>query len=141
MTLPMFEYENQLADLQNQYARTKQAQEYGRFVGQQRFSRDREDMNRGFTQGFPKITGGLAQRFGSRYGGGAIGGTVKNAVNGFQRQMGALDADEASWTADQNAQATLGDTQYQAALQRLMEQLNFARGQQDPFAVYKGVYQ
>lgn len=137
----MYEYENQLADLQNQYAQTKAAQEYGRFVGQQRYSRDKVGLQQGFQRGFPKLTGQLARRgFGSQVQSGRVGADVGQFQNDFARQAGQLDADYAAWDGNQQTQMTNQEGAYQSALLRLMEQMKAQQAQQSPFAPYNAVW-
>jgi hypothetical protein len=138
--MALYEYENQLADLQNQYAQTQAAQEYGRFVGQQRYSRDKQGLNRNFQQGFPKLTAGFGRRgFGSQVRSGRVGADVADYTNQNLRAQGDLDNEYAAWAGNQQTQQTNGFAAYQGALARLMEQMKAQQAMQSPFAQYQAV--
>lgn len=135
-----FQFETQLADLQNKYAQDNAVQEYGRFLGQQRFSRQREDMNRNYTRQFPRFTGRWAGRLGSDVKSGVFRQDLTDNVNDFGRELTRLDETQA---ADQGNYATMQaqrEAAYRRALLALNEQFAAQRANQSPFAAYQGVY-
>lgn len=139
--MALFEYEQQLADLQNKYAADKAAQEYGRFLSQQRYSRDNYNMKQNFQTRFPQMTGGLARRgFGSQVGSGRVGADVGQMVNQFNTAQGQLAQSQATDEGYFQTQQANQESAYQAAVLRLMEQMKATQAQQNPFATYQAVY-
>lgn len=138
--MSVFQFETQLADLQNKYAQDEADQEYGRFLGQQRFARQREDMNRGFTRNFPRFTGQWAGRLGSDVQSGVFKQSLRDTTNDFGRSLDRLDADEAGFMGQFKADQARRAGAYQRALLALNEGLGARRASQDPFAAYTGVY-
>ena len=135
-----YDYESRLADLSNRYNQENATQEYGRFLGQTRFSRQREDMNRNYMEQFPKFTGAWAGRLGSGIKSGVFNQGLQDNVQGFNRNLGRMDQDQAQFEGE----FQMGATQRQAAYQKMLQALNddFAaqRANQDPFSGYKGAY-
>lgn len=138
--MSVFQFETQLADLQNKYAQDEATQAYGRFLGQQRFARQREDMDRGFTRGFPRFTGQWAGRLGSDVQSGVFKQSLRDTMNDFGRSMDRLDADEAGFMGQAQSDQARRAGAYQRALLALNEGLGARRAAQDPFAAYTGVY-
>lgn len=138
--MALYEYENQLADLQNQYAQAQAAQEYGRFVGQQRFNNSRTDLDNQFKNNFGRLTGSLARRFGSNVRSGRIGADVGQYQNDYARNSNRMDTEYAGWLGNQETQAANGAAAYQGALARLMEQLKASQASENPFDPYQAVY-
>lgn len=136
----MYEYNSAVADLSNKYSQDRATQEYGRFLGQQRFARQRQELDRGFGEGFGRMTGGLARRFGSKIGSGRIGATVADYTNGYGRQVGQLDQEQAQYNGDFQMRSAQQDANYRAAMLRLKEQLDAGRALTDPFAIYRNVW-
>lgn len=137
----LYEYNSSVADLNNKYGQDQAVQAYGRFLGQQRFARQRQDTDRGFQQSFPKVTGQLARRgFGSRIQSGRVAADVGDTVNAYQRQAGAIDEQQAGFEGDWNMRNGQQDANYQAALLRLKEQMDAGMALTDPFAIYRNVW-
>ncbi len=136
-----FQFETQLADLQNKYSQDNAAQEYGRFLGQQRYSRNREGMNRDYMRSFPKFTGQWAGRLGAGVKSGVFTQDLTDNVNDFGRQMGDLDMAQAGEMGNFQTQQANRDSAYQRALLALNEQLAAQRASANPFQAYTGAYQ
>jgi hypothetical protein len=137
---PNYQYAQGVADLQNRYAQDKATQEYGRFLGQQRFSRQKEDLSRGFLQQFPKFTAQYARRLGSNVRSGRLGADMATMTNDYGRQVGAVDEAQAGFQGDWNMKMTQASSNYQAALRHLHDQLQQGRAIQDPFQTYVNVW-
>lgn len=135
-----FQFETQTADLQNKYAQDNAAQEYGRFLGQQRYARNREGMNRNYMRSFPKFTGQWAGRLGSGVKSGVFTQDLTNNVNDFNRQLGEVDTDQATAEGQFASQQAMRDAAYQRALLALQEQFAAQQASANPFAAYQGVY-
>jgi hypothetical protein len=135
-----YSFESQIADLSNRYNQDNAANEYGRFVSQQRFGRQRADMNRGYLSQFPKFTGAWAGRLGSGIKSGVFHQALTDNVNGFNRNMSDLDTSEATTLGGMDALTAQRQAAYQRSL--LAAQEDYARSQasQDPYAAYRGVY-
>lgn len=135
-----FQFETQLADLQNKYAQDNAAQEYGRFISQQRYGRQFDDMNRNYMRGFPKFTGRWAGRLGSDIKSGVFNQDLANNVNDYGRQVNQLTEDQAGVMGNYAATQAQREAAYRRALLALNEQLAADRASQNPFAAYQGVY-
>lgn len=139
--MAVYEYNNAVSDLTNKYGQDQATQAYGRFLGQQRFGRQRVDMDRNFQGGFAKMAGGFARRgFGSKIQSGRVAADTADAINGYQRQAGQLDQEQAGFEGDWNMRNGMQDANYRAALQRLQEQLSQGQALSDPFAIYRNVW-
>lgn len=136
----LYDYNNAVNDLSRKFGQDQVVQERGRFLGQQRFARQRQDMDREFNRGFPGVTGRLARRFGSRIGSGRIGADLGEYVNGYGRSMGRLDQDQAQFETDWMQAQAARESQRAAAMLRLKEQLDQGRAMSDPFAIYSSVW-
>lgn len=128
-----FQFETRLADLQNRYAQDNAAQEYGRFLGQQRFSRQREGMNRDYMRQFPQFTGRWAGRLGDGVKSGVFNESLTNNVNDFGRSMGQVDQDEAGFQGNFAATQAQREAAYRRALLALNEDFAAQRANQNPF--------
>lgn len=136
----VFQFETQTADLQNKYAQDNAAQEYGRFLSQQRFSRQKDDMNQGFMRSFPKFTGRWAGRLGSGVKSGVFQQDLTDNVNQFGRDLSRVEQDQATEMGNFATQQAGRDAGYQRALLALQEQLAAQRANQNVFAGYQGVF-
>lgn len=137
--MSVFKFESGVADLQNRFAQESAAAEYGRFLGQQRFSRDRSDMNDRFTKGFPKVTGRLARRFGSDVRSGLAGREVADVTNRYAQQLTDMDTEQAGFEANFAGSQAARQAAYQRSLLALQEEYARAQLAQNPFTMYGGV--
>lgn len=135
-----FQFETQLADLQNKYSQENATQEYGRFLGQQRYARNREGMNRNYMQQFPRFTGRWAGRLGSNVRSGVFQQDLTDNVNAYGRALGEADQEQATAEGQFASNQAMRDAAYQRSLLALQEQLAAARANQSPFGAYQGVY-
>lgn len=137
---PNYSYYQGVADLKNRYRQDNATQEYGRFLGQQRFSRQKEDLNKGFQHSFPAFTARYAKRFGSNVRSGRTAADLTDYTNNFANQMGAVDEAQAAFQGDFNMKHTQGQANYLAALQRLKDQLHNGQAIASPFDVYTNIW-
>jgi hypothetical protein len=138
--MSMFQFETQTADLQNRYAQDSAQSEYGRFMGQQRYARNREGMNRDFMQRFPRFTGQWAGRLGSGVKSGVFKQGLTDNVNNFNRALGEVDTDQAASEGQFATQQAMRDAAYRRSLMALQEQFAAQQASADPFAAYSGAY-
>ena len=136
----MFDYNRAVNDLTRRYTQDQATQDYGRFVAQNQFMRQRKDLNQGFEQRFPKLTGAFARRFGSRVGSGQIGAGLTQATNQFNQALGDVDQSQAQWENQFQMQNANAAANYRAALLKLKEDLDAGRAMSDPFATYVNVW-
>jgi hypothetical protein len=136
----MFQFETQTADLQNRYAQDNAQSEYGRFMGRQRYARNREGMNRDYMQQFPRFTGKWAGRLGANVKSGVFNEGLTQNVNNFNRALGEVDADQASAEGQFATQQAMRDAAYRRSLMALQEQFAAQQASANPFAAYTGAY-
>jgi hypothetical protein len=129
-----FQFETQTADLQNRFAQDNAAAEYGRFMGQQRYARNREGMNRSYMQAFPKFTGQWAGRLGSGIKSGVFRQDLTDNVNNFNRALGDVDTEQAMAEGQFASQQAMREAAYRRSLLALQEQLAAERAAANPFA-------
>jgi hypothetical protein len=133
-----YEYGAKQADLTNNYERQNAAQDFGRFLGQQRFKRNREDLNRGFGRQFPKFTGYWAGRLGSGVQSGVMRNKMGQQVGDFNRNVQDVDVQESQFLGADAQQRAQRAADYERMLLGLREQFDVGRGLQDPVAQYGG---
>jgi hypothetical protein len=136
--MSVFNFETRTADLQNRYAQDNAAQEFGRFLSQQRFGRERRDMNDRFTQAFPRRTGQWARRLGSDVRSGLMTQDVTDFSNRYAQQLADVDTQQASTEAQFQGDMAARQAAYQRSLMALQEELARSRASQNPFAMYGG---
>ncbi len=138
MAASAFQFETQTADLQNKYAQDNAVNEYGRFMGQQRYARNREGMNRNYMRQFPKFTGQWAGRLGAGVKSGVFQQDLTNNVNDFNRALGEVDTDQAAAEGQFASQQAMRDAAYRRSLLALQEQFAAQQASANPFAAYIG---
>lgn len=132
---PTYSYTTATNELGLNKSLSDAANEYGRFLSQQRFRRDQQDLGQRFKQNFPRV-GSAYNRRGlwnsglRRQGQRQFGEQYNQALQRSQFDQGAA---EQQYQMAQTGQ----DAQYQLALQKLYDQYQAARANVDPFA---GVY-
>lgn len=114
------------SNLKNQYATDTAAQEFGRMLGQQRFSRQLADMNKNYTRGFPSFTGQWARRLGSNVKSGVFGQKLGQNVSDYQQGIQDVNTAAAQFQSQFELDKAARLAAYQNALQMLREQ--FYRG-------------
>ena len=119
--MALYDFATRRADLQSKFAADQLAQEQGRQLGQQRFSRQRQEMARGFGQAFPRFTGQAARRLGSGVRSGVFGEQLRQNVSGFGQRMADLNAEEAQMLGRFTADEAMRRAVLERALQALLE--------------------
>lgn len=132
-TTPSFNYGTRANDLTTQKGLSDIAGDYGRFLGQQRRRRLRDDNNRLFEERFPQIGSSFNRR--NLYHSGLRRGAQRREVNELNRAQSRIAEDEATEAAGFQQQRAFSDAAYQRALLALMEDMQRQRAAgYDPFA-------
>ena len=118
---PVYDYEQSRGGLAKSKAITDQSNDFGRFLGQERFRRDKEDMGTDFKQNFPKVGSSFNRRgiwnSGLRKKGQR---TAVNATNKNYRRLAEAQAtDNAQWDMAQ----TTSDVKYENELLALYDRM------------------
>lgn len=112
--------------LKNQYATDTAAQEFGRMLGQQRYSRQLRDMNTNYMRGFPSFTGQWARRLGSNIKSGVFGERLGQNVSDYQQSVQDVNTAAAQQQSQFLLDRAAREAAYRNALLQLREQ--FYRG-------------
>lgn len=128
--MSMFDFSARQADLTNKYNQENAAQDFGRMLGQQRYSRQRDLMNTGYQRQFPKFTGQWARRLGSGVQSGVMREGLQNNVNDYLRSLGELDTGQAQQEAQFTADRAAREAAYRQMLLALREDFDRQRSAQ-----------
>jgi hypothetical protein len=132
-TTPTYDYGRQANDLTTNKGLQDNAQDYGRFLSQERFRRGLGDANRSFKQNFPKIGAGFNAR--GIYNSGLRKQGQQQEAEEYQRGVTNAQFEQGARETQFEQQRTMGNAQYQQALQTLFENMQRARATQfDPYA-------
>lgn len=130
---PTYDFEQARGGLAKTKAITDQSNEFGRFLGQERFRRSKEDMGTDFKRNFPKVGGSYNRRgiwnSGLRKKGQrtAVDATNKN----FRRLAEAQATEDAQWDMRQASD----NANYEAELLALYDRMQASRAAgYDPYA-------
>lgn len=118
MALDTSAYERQRREVNTSYAANTAANEYGRFVAQQRGARMAGDGQRNFGRGWPKQAAGWGQRGhnGARVNSGFYQNAMQNYVADYQRQQNDFRQDYANEMTQFDQSAARMEAQRQQAL-------------------------
>ena len=130
-----FAYERTLNDLQQQHAATAGVAEFGRSLGQRRFSREREDLRRGFSQSQPRFGSSFAQR--GMLNSGMYRQGRRDRYRDYQQTQADMAGQQQLENMQWTEQARQRDVGYQNALLRLMEDFQAGRASQNPFENFR----
>ena len=139
--MALYDYEKQLGDLNLQHSQSDATNAYARFISQQRFNRQRQDMTTGFQRGFPQFTGGFAHQLGSGIRSGVFQNKLNQYVGDYGQAQSRLDESQAGDASQYDQMKAIGDSGYQKALLALQEELQRQNAMQNPYQGYQGVYQ
>lgn len=135
---PSYSYGVQANNLTTNKGLTDIAQNYGRFLSQERFRRGLDDGQRQFKENFPGIGRSYNRR--GLYHSGLRREAQTNEAQDFQRQTDRYRQDFGASEAQFEQQKAFRDAQYQQALLGLYEQLQQQRAAGfNPFASIQGV--
>lgn len=135
-----YDYERNLADLQDKYGQDQATDAYAKFISQQRFKRQRDLSNQGFQRQFPEAVVGMNRGMGSRVRSGVFGSRLQNHFGDFNNALGQLDQDEAGEQSQFAIQGAQREQAYRRALMLLQEQLAQGQAGASPFATYSNVW-
>lgn len=135
---PTYDYGRQANTLTTNKGLQDIAQNYGRFLSQERFRRGLSDGERTFKQNvFPQIGRQYNRR--GLYHSGLRQGAQRESAQDFQRQTDRFRQDYGQEQAMMEQQQAFRDTQYQQALLALYEDMQRQRAAgYDPFATIRG---
>lgn len=120
--MALYDFATRRNDLQSKFAAEQLAQEQGRFVGQKRFGRQRQDMTQGFQRGFPRMTGQFAGRLGSGVKSGVFGEKLGQTIGDYRQRMADVDVDEAQMLAGFQSEEALRRAVLENALRALADE-------------------
>jgi hypothetical protein len=134
---PRFDYGVQGAQLATSKALTDNAQQFGRFMGQERHRRSLSDMNRQFKQDFPRVGSSFNQR--GLWNSGVRRQGQRNYAEGYGRAVERSRFDHAAEEANYSRDQTLRDAGHEQAMLALYEQMQRARAAgYDPYEALRG---
>ena len=133
---PTFDYSRATNNLTTDKGLQDNAQDYGRFLSQERFRRGLGDADRQFKDRFPKVGQGFQNR--GMYNSGLRKEGQNKFAGDYQRNVNNARFDFGAQEFGQEQSNTDRQAGYQRALLSLFEQLQQARGAGfDPFAGIK----
>ena len=137
---PTYGYESAKNRLTENKGLSDVANNYGRFLSQERFRRNSEDQTRDFTKKFPKVGTHYNRR--GMWNSGLRRAGQREYAQDYQKDLGRQAWDQGAQEQGFQMQQTASDVQYQRALQDLYEQMQAARASgYDPFAAVRPVVQ
>lgn len=119
--MALYDFATRRAEAQSKFNAEQLAAEQGRALGQQRFSRNRQETTRGFREAFPRFTGQWARRLGSGVKSGVMGEQLQRNVSNFGQRMGDINRQESELLGGFTAEEALRRTALERALQALLE--------------------
>jgi hypothetical protein len=130
---PVYDYEQARGGLAKKKALTDQSNDFGRFLGQERFRRDKEDMGKDFTQNFPKVGSSFNRR--GIWNSGLRKKGQRTAVNATNQNYRRLAEGQATENAQWDMAQTNSDVGYENELLALYDRMQSTRAAgDDPFA-------
>jgi len=120
--MALYDFATRRADLQNRFAADTLAAQQGRMLGQQRFSRQRQETTKGFREAFPRFTGQWARRLGSGVRSGVFGQQLGQNVGGYRQRMADIDLGESQLLGGLTQEDVLRRTALENALRALSEE-------------------
>jgi hypothetical protein len=137
--ISMFDYERALSNLESDYAQSQGAGDVGRFLGQQRFSRQSEDMTRGFNRSQPQFGGSYARR--GMMDSGMYREGLSDRFRNYGRAMQDMSERQMESELDFENQGRQRDLNYQLALLSLNEMMQAGRAGYNPFAGWRNPFE
>ncbi len=126
-----YDYAQKQNDLNRSFADETAASQYGRFVSQQRYSRDKQGMAQTFQRQAPRFNASFARR------GLGDSGIFRRGLNertsDYTNAYNDLLAQEGAQMGQYTMQDASRTDAYKMALQRLMEQLQAQRANENQF--------
>lgn len=127
-------FETRMADINRDFGQRRTAQDRAQFMGQQRFSRQREGFNRDFGRQFPRFTGQAAGRLGSGIQSGVFRQQLGQQVGDFNRLLQDLDIESGTFQSQGEFDRAELEAARQRQLDELMAEYGQSRASYNPFA-------
>lgn len=135
---PNYDYTRATGQLAQNKALTDAANQYGRFLSQERFRRSGEDANLQAKRKFPKVGSHFNRR--GLWNSGLRREGQQNFMQDYQRDVNRLQWDQGASEAGFEMRQAQSDASYQQALLDLYERLQAQRAASyDPFAAVRGI--
>lgn len=134
---PRYDYGVASANLAQRHSADQAVQQFGTFLGQQRYRRQAQDADMMFRRNLPRVSAQYNRR--GAYNSGLRREGQQQYVGDYARQQQRMTEDEGNVAAQAQLQQTYQQAAYQQALQQLFEQYQAQRAQVDPFAALAGV--
>ena len=122
---PTYNYEQARGGLARQKALTDQANEFGRFLGQERFRRSKEDLGESFERRFPKVGNSFSRR--GIWNSGLRKKGQRTAVNAANKDFRRLAESQATENAQWDMRQTNDDVRYEDELLALYDRMQASR--------------
>ena len=122
---PVYNYERDRGGLARTKALTDQSNEFGRFLGQERFRRSKEDMGESFERRFPKVGNSFNRR--GIWNSGLRKKGQRTAVNAANKDFRRLAQDQATQDAQWGMRQTADDVRYETELLALYDRMQASR--------------
>lgn len=133
---PAYNFANQQNQATQQYGLQSAANDFGRFVSQQRHKRTVDDMGRGFQQNFPRVGSSFNRR--GLWNSGLRREGQREATNDYQRALNRVHADQAATDTHFQNNQTMLDSGFQQQLLSMFEQMKSGQAAgYDPFAALR----
>lgn len=133
---PTFDYERRRSGLAQQKGLEDVGRDYGRFMSQERFRRQNQDMGTQFRDKFPKVGSHFNQR--GLWNSGLRKQGQNRFAQDFEQAQSRSRFDQAADASMTDMAQTVSDSNYQQALLSLFEQMQAQRAAgYDPFAAVR----
>jgi hypothetical protein len=130
---PVYDYEQARGGLAKRKAITDQSNEFGRFLGQERFRRQKDDMGTDFKRNFPKVGSSYNRR--GIWNSGLRKKGQRTAVNATNKNYRRLAESQAADNAQWDMRQTADNASYEAELLALYDRMQATRAAgYDPYA-------
>jgi len=118
------QYDAQASDLQYRYNTDRANNAYGRFLSQQRGSRNLSDINTNYQRGLPNVRSGFAQRglAGPGVNSGAMRRSIGNYLSDYALTYGRAQADAQQEAAQYDQGGAQMDSYYQQQVAAIQQQ-------------------
>jgi hypothetical protein len=126
-------FESRMGDIRRRYGQQETAMERAQFMGQQRFPRQRESMNREFGRQFPRFTGQGARRLGSGVQSGVFRNQLGQRVGDFNRMLQDLDIEAATFQSQGAMDLSALRAEREREIDLLLSQYGRGRASYNPF--------
>lgn len=135
---PGYNYGRQVSNRAQNKGLTDAAEDYGQFLGQERFRRQQADMTQGFQRAMPKVGAQFAQR--GMFNSGLRRQGQRDFATAYKDQLGRSQYDQAADQQQFTMKRGINDATYTQGLQTLFDEYKAAGlTGPDPFAAVRGL--